>query len=81
MISARDFILSLHKQIVVKYCSCGCGKPLEPRVDGQRHAMGGQYVNADCYFDSLGGILEEFPIGGIGLRRRGSTTSGPNLLF
>lgn len=53
-----------------KLCACGCGKELEPRVDGERHRIGGKEVNSDCYFDSFGKELEEFPILPPWLRRR-----------
>ena len=76
MISARDFILTTHNQMLPKPCSCGCGKPLEARVSGQRHTMAGREVNADCYFDSFGQTLEKHPVGGSGLRRRASMGLG-----
>lgn len=50
-----------------KLCGCGCGEPLEPRFDGERHKMMvGETmveVNSDCYFESFGTELEEYPIG------------------
>ena len=43
-------------------CGCGCGKPLEPRVDGERQKIGGKEVNDDCYYDSLSEVIEKYPI-------------------
>lgn len=45
----------------VKLCSCGCGRPLEPRIDGERQKIDGKEVNADCYFKSLGEVVENCP--------------------
>jgi hypothetical protein len=57
------------RMIQPKLCSCGCGEPLEPRVDGERHTIGGKEVNSDCYFNSFGDELEKFPIVPLRLRR------------
>jgi hypothetical protein len=40
----------------------GCTNPLGPRVDGERHKIGGVEVCEDCYFEAFG-QLERFPIG------------------
>ena len=53
-----------------KLCGCGCGKPLEPRVDGERHQIDSKEVNSDCYFSDLGDVLEKYPMAH-GIRRRG----------
>jgi len=53
-----------------RLCGCGCGEPLEPRVDGERHKIGDKEVNSDCYFDAFGKELEDFPILPPRLRRR-----------
>lgn len=55
-----------------KLCGCGCGKPLEPRVDGDRLQIDGREVNPDCYYDRFGDELEKYPIGGRGIRRVGA---------
>lgn len=44
-------------------CGCGCGEPLEPRVDGERHQMDGKEVNSDCYYEAFGKEIDEHPIG------------------
>ena len=47
----------------LKLCGCGCGEPLEPRIDGKRHSLDGKEVNDDCYFEHLGKGIDEHPIG------------------
>lgn len=54
-----------------KLCSCGCGQPLEPRVDGERPRIDGREVNPDCYFEAFGKEIEEYPILPPRIRRRG----------
>lgn len=49
----------------------GCKKPLGPRVDGEHNKIGGVEVCEDCYYDSIGTEMDNFPIGGHGIRRRG----------
>lgn len=44
---------------------CQCGEPLGPRVDGIRHTINGKEVCEDCYFDSLGKLVDEHSIGRI----------------
>jgi len=46
----------------VQLCGCGCGRSLEPRVDGHRQQIGGKEVNDDCYFRELGKAIEKHPI-------------------
>ena len=53
----RDAGLSFPK----KMCSCGCGEPMEPRVDGQHLTVDGLEVNPDCYYGLLGEGIEEHP--------------------
>lgn len=53
-----------------KLCGCGCGKELEPRVDGEHYTMGDKEINTDCYFDKLEEVVEKFPILPPRLRRR-----------
>jgi hypothetical protein len=53
-----------------KLCGCGCGKPLDPRVDGERPQVGGKEVTEDCYYAAFGDEIDNFPIGGRGIRRR-----------
>ena len=65
-------VISTYGRAPKKLCGCGCGKPLEPRVDGERHTIGGVEVNSDCYYDSFGEEIEKYPIGGLGIRRRGA---------
>ncbi|MEK7134146.1 MAG: hypothetical protein AAB819_00225 [Patescibacteria group bacterium] len=52
-----------------KVCGCGCGNPLEPRVDGKRPTINGAEVNQDCYYGDISDVLEKHPIGGGGIRR------------
>ncbi len=51
-----------------KPCGCGqgCGKFLEPRVDGIRPTIEGKEVNPDCYYQSLDEGIDQFD--GIGIR-------------
>lgn len=44
-------------------CGCGCGQPLEPRIDGVRHTLGGREVNDDCYFEQMGMGIDAHSIG------------------
>lgn len=46
-----------------RHCSCGCNKPLGPRIDAEHHKINGKEVSEDCYFDSFGDELDKFPIG------------------
>ena len=46
-----------------KLCGCGCKRLLEPNLDGKRHKINGKEVNSDCYFEQLGALAEEHPIG------------------
>ena len=57
------------RQFAPNLCGCGCKKPLEPRVDGERHRIKGKEVNAGCYFAAFGEEIEKYPIGGHGIRR------------
>jgi|SRR3989344_4014293 len=62
--------LSSEEQRVVKtygvtpkrLCGCGCGKPLEPDVDGRPYTIDGKVVNSDCWFEQWGEELEKHPI-------------------
>jgi hypothetical protein len=47
-------------------CGCrpDCPKPLEPRVDGERHTIDGREVHSDCYFDALDKVVTAYPPGG-----------------
>ena len=47
----------------IKLCGCGCGEPLEPRIDGVRHTLDGKEVTDDCYFEHLGEIVEKQSLG------------------
>jgi len=50
------------KKNMVRRCGCGCGEPLEPRVDGERHRIEGKgEVNSDCYYREFGNALEALP--------------------
>lgn len=51
-------------------CACGCGRNLEPRVDGERPRIGGQEVNPDCYDRVVSEALDRHPAGTHGLHRR-----------
>lgn len=53
----------------LKLCGCGCGKPLEPRVDGERSTVAGREVNPGCW-DQAAKKLERYPIPRRGIRRR-----------
>jgi hypothetical protein len=57
---AKEFLAEEAKE---KLCSCGCEKPLEPRIDGMRQTINGKEVNADCYFATISPILEKHLIG------------------
>lgn len=46
-----------------RLCACGCGKSLEPRVDGERNTIEGEEVNSDCYYKALGKEIDERSIG------------------
>ncbi len=74
-LNAEDMRVYLkHGLLEPKKCGCGCGEPLEPRVDGERHQIKGLgEVNTGCYFDSLGNEFEEHPIIPHGIRRRASS--------
>ncbi len=63
-LNAEDWrVVNAHGITQPKLCGCGCGQELEPRVDGERHTIKGKgEVNSDCYFDSFGKELEDFPI-------------------
>jgi hypothetical protein len=53
---------------------CGCGKcadELEPRNGEERPRIDGKEVNADCYYEALGDLLEQYPIIPPRVRRRG----------
>ncbi len=49
-------------------CDRGCGKFLEPRVDGIRPTIEGREVNPDCYDKSLDEGIDEF--GSVGFPRK-----------
>ena len=69
--SDEQRVIDTYGRFDKKLCGCGCGEPLEPRVDGERYTIGdGVEVNSDCYFDTLGTELDNHPIGGLGIRRR-----------
>lgn len=62
--TAREFLEKMKdgtfdKPPFAELCGCGCGKPLAPGLDGERQIMGGKVVNADCYWDKLGDLVEE----------------------
>lgn len=55
----------------VELCGCGCGDrlekndPLGPRpmtINGKK-----VIVNEDCYFDKISELIDEHPIGGLGI--------------
>lgn len=50
-------------------CSCGCGMPLEPALDGVPYKFSGKLVNSDCYFSIMAAIVDEDPAG-IGIPRK-----------
>ena len=49
-------------------CGQGCGKFLEPRVDGIRPTIERKEVNPDCYYQSLDEGINKF--GGVGFPRK-----------
>lgn len=65
-------VIDTYGRFEKKLCGCGCGEPLEPRVDGERQKLGGKEVNTDCYWDSFGKELDQYPIGHLGVRRGGA---------
>lgn len=68
-LKAVDILSGKAQEPQSKVCSCGCGKPLDPRVDGERPTIGGKVVREGCYYDAMGDEIERRPIGGFGIRR------------
>jgi len=42
---------------------CACGAALGPRVDSERKKIDGKEVCDDCFFDAIGAVVEQHPIG------------------
>ena len=68
-IKAADVLSGKAHEPRRKLCGCGCGKPLDPRVDGERPKIDGREVREDCYYDSFGREIDARPIGAPRVRR------------
>jgi hypothetical protein len=68
-LKARDIISGKAPEPRQKLCGCGCGKALDPRVDGERPKIDGGEVREDCYYESIGKEIEDCPIGVPRIRR------------
>lgn len=64
-----DAFVATRKTDTRRYCGCGCGARLEPRVDGERHRIGDKEVNSGCYYRELGREVDICPVGRGRLRR------------
>lgn len=49
-------------------CCCGCGILLQETITGRRPMPGGEGCS-DCYYESLGELVESHPIVSAGIRR------------
>lgn len=49
-------------------CCCRCGVMLQETITGRRKTPDGDACS-DCYYDSLGALVEEHPIVSAGIRR------------
>ena len=49
-------------------CCCGCGILLQETITGRRKAPKGEACS-DCYYESLGELVEAHPIVSAGIRR------------
>jgi hypothetical protein len=71
LLKASDVLSGKAPEPRQKLCSCGCGEPLDPRVDGERQKIGGREVREDCYYASFGDWIDDHPIGRPRIRRGG----------
>ena len=49
-------------------CCCGCGVMLQETITGRRKTPKGEACS-DCYYESLGELVETHPIVSAGIRR------------
>lgn len=49
-------------------CCCGCGVILQETITGRRKTPKGEACS-DCYYESLGDLVEAHPIASAGIRR------------
>ena len=64
-------LLAKHGVPPKKICSnARCRAELGPRVDGEHRRVAGQVVCDDCYYDSVGEVVEKYPPMPLGIRVR-----------